>query len=107
MFALKYACAQQIFIVEISLKTVPKRELPRMAAVCNGVSPLVFFLEIFFKSRSTVGELLFCEKMVRRNEVEEGVVPLDEDLDEEEGLSDDEVLDEVALTLAPFASVTT
>ena len=78
-----------------------------MAAVCNGVSPLVFFLEIFFKSRSTVGELLFCEKMVRRNEVEEGVVPLDEDLDEEEGLSDDEVLDEVALTLAPFASVTT
>ena len=54
-----------------------------------------------------MGELLFCEKMVRRNEVEEGVVPLDEDLDEEVGLSDDEVLDEVALTLAPFASVTT
>ena len=90
-----------------------KRVLPRMAAVCNGVSPLVFFLEIFFKSRSTVGEWPFwCwEKMVRRNEVVDGVVPFDE------GLSAAEDDDEVAAvpppalpwppTFAPLASVTT
>ena len=27
-----------------------------MAAVCNGVSPLVFFLEIFLSNRSTAGD---------------------------------------------------
>ncbi len=77
-----------------------------MAAVCNGVSPFVFFLEIFFKSLSTVGELGIIDR--RRSEFSWAFALLG--VDEFDVLADDEVDEPVEdnwTTLPPLASVTT